>query len=485
MSQIACKYHYDLPARWSCETCQIDFCTNCVNLNEQQTTPACVMCGKPLNVVGAENVVVPFWQRLHLFFMYPFNSVPLGIIFLLAVVIAALGNTLFGIITIILSLLIFMKYAYVVLDDTSHGYLLPRAFVSEMITEDLELPFKHILNIFLIIALNYTAYNYSVELKYEYLFQVVLSITLFLLPASVMILATKRSFVSAFNLKLYFSIVKNIGAAYILLYIFVVMMLSSASAAIYYLYPLIPEGFLLTVSSLIAMYFVLSIFNMLGYALYQYHEKIGLGVDVEVSSSQRANEDVGEFELRMPAMVDVEILIQEGEYKRAMARLEEQISSEPSDMHARGYYQKLLHVLGNDAAAKEHCASFVGRLMAEKKMTQAMKVFSACYKEDEKVTLTKPAERLEMAYLYNANGDYRLAMHLLNNLHKEHPSYSEIPEAYLLAAKMMSDKLNQHDKAIKTLSFVVNKYPHNKGVDDAREYLKVLESVSQAEVTSD
>jgi len=484
MSQIVCKYHYDLPARWSCNSCRINFCTNCVNPDESQHAPRCVMCGNPLSVVGAENVVVPFWQRLHYFFMYPLNAVPISIMVLLTIVIAALGGTLFGFLAIFLSALVFIKYAYVVLEDTSHGYLLPRAFSSEMITKNLELPFKHILNIFLIVALNYMAYDYSLKLNSEYIFQLMLSATVFLLPASVMILATKRSFSSAFNLFLYFNLVRSIGAAYFLLYAFVLMMLSSASAAIYYLYPMIPDGFLVATSSLISMFFLLSIFNMLGYVLYQYHEKIGFGVDVEISSSQRSNEEIGEFELRMPTMVNIEILVQEGEYKKAKLKLEERIASEPSDMHARAYYQKLLHLLGNSAEARVHCAAFVGRLLAEKKMTQAMKVFSACYKEDSEATLTKPNERIELAHLYNSSGEYRLAMHLLNNLHKDHPSYSEIPEAYLLAAKIMSDKLNQHEKAIKTLNFVITKYPQNKGIEEAQEYLHVLESVSRAEAVS-
>lgn len=480
MSQIACKYHYDLPARWSCHSCRINFCTNCVKAAQQQP-PRCVLCGEPLVVVGAENVVVPFWQRLHHFFMYPLNAVPGSIMVLLTVVIAALGNTLFGILAIFLSALIFMKYAYVVLEDTSHGYLLPRPFVAEMITRDLELPFKHILNIFLITALNYLAYDYGLQIKSEYLFQVVASITIFLLPASVMLLASRRSFTSAFNPALYYKVVTSIGIAYLLLYAFVLMMLSSATAAMYYIHPFIPDGFHLTTYSLISMFFLLSIFNMLGYVLYQYHEKIGFDVDVEVSSSQRSNEEMGDFELRMPAMIDIEILVQEGEYQKAMKQLEKQIASEPSDMHARGYYQRLLHVLGDVEGAKKHCADFVGRLIAEKKITQAMKVFSACYKEDPNVTLTKPGQRLEMASLYIDNGEYRIAMHLLNNLHKDHPAYSEIPEAYLLAAKIMSDKLNQHDKAIKTLHFVLEKYPQNKGVNEAREYLNILESVSRAE----
>ena len=75
-------------------------------------------------------------------------------------------------------------------------------------------------------------------------------------------------------------------------------------------------------------------------------------------------------------------------------------------------------------------------------------------------------------------------MHLLHNLHKQHPSYSEIPEAYLLAAKIMSDKLDQHDKAIRILQFVLEQYPQNKGVDEARDYLNILESVSRAEALS-
>jgi len=478
MSQIACKYHYDLPARWSCHSCRINFCTNCVKPHQGEI-PRCVICDKPLVVVGAENVVSPFWQRLHYFFMYPFNAVPIGVLILLITVIAAFGNTLFGILAIVLSILVFMKYAYVVLEDTSHGYLLPRAFSVEMITKDLELPFKHILNIFLIISLNYMVYNYSLRTESKYLFYATLSTTLFFLPTSVMVLAVKHSFSSAFNPKLHFHIVKSIGVTYVLLYTFLFMMLSSATAAIYYINQIIPHNFYLSIDIFIGMFFSLSIFNMLGYVLYQYHEKIGFGVDVEVSSSQLEADGRSHFKLRMPAMVDIEILIQEGEYKRVRKQLEKLIASQPSDMHARGYYQKLLHLLGDTETAKIHCADFVGRLMNEKKITRAMKVFTACHKEDPTITLDKASQRLELAYLFLNNSQHRLAMHLLNNLHKDHPAYSEIPEAYLVVARIMSDQFNQDGKAIKILHFVLERYPQNKGIEAVQEYLNILETVTQ------
>ncbi len=480
MSQIACKYHYDLPARWSCHSCRINFCTNCVKPH-QDKAPHCVICGESLAVVGAENVVLPFWQRLHYFFMYPFNAVSMGIMVLLVAVIAAFGSTLFGILAVVLSILVFMKYAYVVLEDTSHGYLSARAFSLEMITRDLELPFKHILNIFLIIALNYMAYNYSQKIDYDYLFYTILFVTLFFLPTSVMVLAVKHSFTSAFNPLLHFHIVKNIGFAYVLLYAFLFMMLSSAAAAIYYVNRLIPEEFYLSVDVFISMFFLLSIFNMLGYVLYQYHEKIGFGIDVEVSSSSLETDDDPVFKLRMSTMIDIEILIQEGEYTQAKQRLEKLITEHPSDMHARGYYQKLLHLLGNVDAARAHCADFVGRLMDERKVTQAMKVFIACYKQDSGITLVKPAQRLAMASAFVNSGKHRLAMHLLNNLHKDHPAYSEIPEAYLIVARIMSDHFNQDDKAINILHFVLERYPQNKGIEEVREYLGILKSVTQSE----
>lgn len=484
MSQLACKYHYDLPARWLCGSCQINFCTNCVQSAHQEATPHCVVCGEKMAMVGAENVVVPFWQRLHHYFMYPVNAVPAGLIILLTVAIAALGNTLFGIFAVAICALIFMKYAYVVLEDTSHGYLLPRAFSSEMITENLELPFKHVLNIFLIIALNYMVYDFSQAQDVEFIFQIILFLTIFFLPASIMALAVKHSFTSAFNPLLHIHIVKNIGLTYILLYVFVLMMLSSAAASVYYIQAFIPGGLKLTVYSFITMYFLLSIFNMLGYVLYQYHEKIGFGVDVDITSSQIDYNDVGAFKLRTPAMVDVEILVQEGDYKKAIKNLEVKIKLEPSDMHARGYYQKLLHVLDNIDAARKHCADFVGRLLAEKKMTQAMNIFSACYKEDSEVMLEKPAQRLALASLYVSNAQHRLAMHLLNNLHKDHPAYSEIPQAYLLVAKMMSDQFNQDEKAINVLHFVLENYPQNKGVAEVREYLNILEAVTSSKALS-
>ena len=481
MSQLACKYHYDLPARWMCRSCRINFCTNCIPSLSETETPHCAICSDKLTVVGAENVVAPFWQRLHHYFMYPINPVPAGLIILLTVAIAALGHTLFGVVAVSLSLLVYMKYAYVVLDDTSHGYILPRAFSFDMLSKDLELPFKQLLNLFLIIALNYLVYDYSERYQIKYLFESVLSLTVFFLPASIMVLAVKRSFTGAFNPMLYFHLVKNIGLPYILLFVFILMMLSSAIASIYYIQPLIPDSFKLATYSFVLMYFLLGMFNMLGYVLYQYHEKIGFGVDIEVSSSHGDEKDVEHYQLRMPAMIDIEILVQEGEYKKALNKLEARIKNEPSDMHARTYYQKLLHLLGDTEGARQHCADFVGRLLAEKKMTLAIKVFSACYKEDPQVNLTKPTQRLELAKLCINDSQYRLAMHLLNNLHRDHPSYADIPKAYFLVAKMMSEQFNQDKKAIGILQFTIEHYPQYKDINELKKLLQILKSVTESE----
>jgi len=110
-----------------------------------------------------------------------------------------------------------------------------------------------------------------------------------------------------------------------------------------------------------------------------------------------------------------------------------------------------------------------------------MKVFSACYKEDSEAMLIKASERFELASLYIGDSKYRLAMHLLNNLHKDHSSYSEIPQAYLLVAKMMTDQFNEDEKAADILHFVIENYPGNNGVEEVKEYLKILESVTNAE----
>ncbi|HID50297.1 MAG TPA: hypothetical protein EYP40_11935, partial [Chromatiales bacterium] len=189
MAKIFCKYHPDVPARWVCRHCQINFCTGCIEAEEGRT-PECPVCHRAVESLGSGNVILPFWQRLPAIFAYPARLAPLLFILVLAAINLLLGPSIFGILIQLVLFVVFMKYAYMVLEQTARGYLEPVPVTWDTLSKELELPFKQLFVVFLLIVFNTQLYNWGGS---GLLFVGQLLTALFF-PASVMVLAVEHSF---------------------------------------------------------------------------------------------------------------------------------------------------------------------------------------------------------------------------------------------------------------------------------------------------
>jgi hypothetical protein len=188
MAAITCKYHITTPARWVCQHCQINFCANCIDPPKNNRPPPCPVCKAELTSLGTGNLVAPFWQRLGKFFIYPAYPGPLMLMFTLTAISFALVNIsipLFSILCLFIVGVVFMKYAYVVLEDTAHGHLVPRSITSDVLTEQIILPLKQIALMFALGAVQFTIF----DIFGGVIAWLVYAITVLALPASTMVLA--------------------------------------------------------------------------------------------------------------------------------------------------------------------------------------------------------------------------------------------------------------------------------------------------------
>ena len=76
--------------------------------------------------------------------------------------------------------------------------------------------------------------------------------------------------------------------------------------------------------------------------------------------------------------------------------------------------------------------------------------------------VTEPDVRLDLAQCFEEQGDYKLAVHVLNGLHKDHPHYAALPEAYLLAARLLAEKLAMPQKALALVEFLHGRYRNHR-----------------------
>ena len=473
MNTTVCKYHPGLPARWHCSHCQINYCSNCLQSRQSNQPPQCIVCKRATVSLGSGQSITPFWERLHQIFMFPLNKVPIALLLIMSLLVLIFNNAAFGIVVYMASVFLILKYSYVVLEDTAKGYMQPKAFSMSMLTEELELPFKQLFVLFVYASVGYAIHEF-IGSQTAYGFTIGIA---FVLPASIMVLAVKHTFFSAFNVRLILHVIRRIGWPYILLYAFLLLFISAANILSSYLDTITVNMLNAPGKFLINMYFLLSIFYLMGYALYQYHERLGFTIDFEPNDASRVKLRSPD-ETRITGKVkDISILVQEGAYELAVQRLEEMIETSPADFDARAYYQKLVTVLGKTDKARQHCADFVSRLLDDKLVAQAIKVFLACYEKDNEITLNKPAHRVVLAELMLDNGHAKVAMVLLNNIHNDFPSYEGTPKAYLLAAKIMTEHFSQDEKARQVLEFVIDQYPRHALIGEVKKLLRALDAM--------
>ena len=467
MTQIFCKYHPDKPASWVCRHCQINYCKPCIT-EKETSMPSCPVCQRAMESLGSSNIITPFWQRIPKFFLYPLNVTPLMLLFIFAGLQWILTGYMVGFLLSLVIFVVFMKYAYIVLEQTSQGYLEPEKLNTSDLTEELELPFKQLIIVILVGVL----YGY---LQSAGLWFIGALLTALILPSSTMVLAVEHSFFKAINPMMLIGVSKRIGIQYLTLCVFLFLLLTSSEILMGLIFNYFPELIVPGVMWLIHMYFFLVMFNMMGYVLFQYHESLGYTPDVEILEQL---DDVESARENDSGMSDVTILYHEGRFEEAQARLSELIKETPGNMAYRDRMHKLLINTKNISALREYSGEYISRLMEESRPSEALRVFSDCYNLDKTFKYGSGAQRHAMAELLYNNGQSRAALSLLNNLHKDQPGYEHIPGAYLLVAKILFESFNKDEKAKKILEFVKERYPNHESLPKINDYLKIVTTIS-------
>ncbi len=472
MDKIVCKYHPLIPARWACAPCQINFCPACVKTAGSQE-PSCAVCNSTLASL-AGNAITPFWQRIPRFYLYPIN--PSALIYML---ILSVATSLFadpGLFSVLMQLVVsalFVRYAYEVLELTSAGHPEPPKLSFELINEGLELPFQQFLILVIIaILLRWVFNNLGDIIGVPLALVVALGI-----PASVMVLATERSLFKAINPSMLWSVITAIGWPYLALYVFLIMLLGGGILLQNMLYEKIPDALYIPIVSFIGMYFTLIMFNMMGYVIYQYHEELGYHVDMDFDEADEPSaKKIGQT--TRPQFDEVAILLQEGKIPEAQERLRENIIRDKDNLALHEQYHKLLKVTQNTPLLLEHGREYITALLNQEKLLQATAVVRDCRQADPEFTPAQPEQVYKLASQLRSSRDPKLALSLANNFHKNYPGHCDIPQLYLLVAKILCEDMEQDEQAKKVLHYLLAKYPYHPMQKEISDYLELAERLS-------
>jgi len=425
-------------------------------------------------VLSDEADILPFWQRLPLFFRYPLHIEPL-----LYMLVLALATLLGFLVPLPMPLdhlvvhfgvwLAFIRYAYKTLDQTAQGLLTPDQHQLHEDKERANLPYKQFA-IFMVVAfvLGFAARAGGL------VFGAVLIFSVLSLPASIMILAITRSFRAGLNPLAAVGMMRTIGMPYLGLCAFLFLLSASEQALQMILMPRLPGWMLLPAMNFVTMYFTLIMFNLMGYVVYQFHHLLGVQVSSAAASNGKPADESSD---------PIGRLIADGQIAEALNLAYEAQRTAPDEIAPNSRYHKLLALAGQGDRLLAHSKRYLTLLLQKNRGAEALDLFRAMQQRDAAYAPEQPGQLLRLAEAARHRREYAVALDLIRGFDKRFPNHADIPAVYLFGARVLCENLHNDASARQILKALLKRYPDHPAGAEAKQLLAVLDKLSGAGAT--
>lgn len=440
-----CKYHPLDGATYACRACSICQCDKCID--DEHSAAHCFVCGAVLESLGSANTVEPFWRRLKEAFKYPVNANSMSLIVLTAIisVLAALMPFLW-----ILSLIMYlfavgslMKYSFTCLERTAMG---------EMKAPDVMDAYSGGIKLLLQLVLITVVLTVIVGFAFYYLGAALggLSgfIAIFSYPAILIRFAQTENMLEAMNPFAAIALMAAIGLPYGLLIVFMLIMMTSVGVLHEWIGTLFPAvSYLL--QSIISNYYTVVMFHLMGYMLFQYQEQLGYSArsDEDDDMPHRSEQE------RLAAKIDV--MLKEGDYEQVVKLYYHAFKQYPNESVFFEKFFDLLYVCKKTALMADYGLTYLEFLNRRKRFDKLTPTFKQILFVVPDYLPDSPVMRVQLATLLKQQGDVKLAVKLLNGMHKLYPEFSGLPDAYHLLADTLAEIPDMQAQADKCRQMVV------------------------------
>jgi len=367
--------------------------------------------------------------------------------------------------------IVFLKYAFVVMERTSGGRFDEPGGMQDKEAGDTAQVMRQY-GLFAILGLVLGLFTY---LFGEIGYGVGSLLVDIVLPAGIMIIAVSRSFGQALNPAQILFYIKTIGSPYLALCAFLFSLLTSSEWLKDFLYEHMDSWLALPLLNFVDFYFTLIIYHMMGYAIYQYHEALGVEAAVDF---EEAEARLSPGKKADPVLSRLGTLIANGQQDEAIELLRNELRTrwENNDLHER--YQKLLVAAGKKTEALHHAREFIVKLVNEKRLFQALDLSEQCLKADPEFQLQDSYQVQDLANAARMGKRSKLALDLMRRFDRRYPGHPHIPAVYLLSAQILSEHYRMDKEALQILQAIQAKFPDHALAKDARQYQEVLNKVA-------
>ena len=473
-----CDGHPTRKAHWQCSKCNAQLCPECVVQREsesyghKQTLQFCPKCNLPVDWVGVDNLIEPFWNRMPRIFAYPISGPSLILMAVLALVTMFFsGPGLFSSLMKGVMWLVVIKYSFESLKATAGGNLKPPPVNSQTISDDFQQVFKQfVIYIAIFLSFGWISYNVGIIIGFAFLMA-----ALFFVPAMIILLVTTGSLIHALNPVMFVGLAFRVGWAYLLMYFFLFLLGSAPAYLFQFLIKFLPTELHLLLYGLAKSFYTIVSYHLMGYVILQYHDRIGYKVDFEDFEDPNAEDyEPKEVDPDEAVLREVVPLIQEGKLDEAISVIQKMtLHQEIKGINLSERYYMLLKMKKRRAKMLAHGVNHLDKLTDKNQKIKGLAVFSECRKIDAGFLPTAGA-LFKLAGWLNETGKTQAAVSVYNLLVKSYPQHPMVPKAYFRIAQLFHDGLMKTDKAKKILSALQMKYPEHEIMPHVENFLARL-----------
>ncbi len=411
--------------------------------------------------------ITPFWLQAKAVILYPAKSACLAVIasYSALQLLTLLPLFLLGTIIKIALFLGMYKYAYEILDHIARGNREPPEV--SLRSSGMWIAAKQSFIILVLLFVISTVFaNLGVVAGF-----LISAVFILAFPAMIIFLAIEMKVFSALNPISWMGLINRIGKAYYLLPVALGLLWLTSFVISFFILPILPSFVALVVEYFINYYFLIAMFYLMGYVIYQYHEELGFELSETADALPLRN---GVAEDRDPILDEVDLLLDEGKLTEAIKTLASQIKAQGAlpDVHEK--YRELLAQNKDTAELNNHAKQYVNVLLAHDNIKAALKLIGECFSIDTGFVFSDPQHVKLFANHAIAKSQNRLALQITNGFAKKYPKHKHIPDNYFTAAKILADKMGQIEKATKILQYIVTTYPKHRQSTEFKQYLDVL-----------
>ncbi|WP_130415037.1 tetratricopeptide repeat protein [Fluviicoccus keumensis] len=211
------------------------------------------------------------------------------------------------------------------------------------------------------------------------------------------------------------------------------------------------------------------VFAVSGYCLIQFQDALGF-------EGERGRNKVRKSAVRRidTNTAKLEVYLKEGMYDKAVSHLRGLAEKQRNDIAIQERYFQLLVFLKDKSGVAHQGESFMAALIAGGKGEEAVQILTKVRLVMPEFRPEEPAVAFDLAKACVECREFARAAALLDGMHQTAPHFPQLPEAYMLRAKLLSDKLGQSAAALDVMEYLVTRFQKHPRYESMRGFWKQL-----------